>query len=180
MALAPPESLRSSMRPPSDEPVLHCRVPNDETVGGMLTDLLGREVKCTWTPGTHELPREGQVAVYSDDDEVAVAVAIADAGFICRTGGALVMVPSKGVNEAADSGEIPESLHENFAEVVNIMASLLNSDETPHVRLTAVVPRGEVEAHPEALAIMDAPAKRRVFDIHVDSYGRGRIVMLFP
>ncbi|MHB1138030.1 MAG: hypothetical protein ACYC2O_03680 [Microthrixaceae bacterium] len=160
--------------------MLHCRVPNDETVGGMLTDLLGREVKCVWTPGTHELPRKGQIAIYSDDDEVAVAVAIADAGFICRTGGALVMVPSGGVNEAAESGEIPESLHENFAEVVNIMASLLNSDETPHVRLTAVVARDEIDAHPAAVEIMDSPTKRRVFDINVDAYGRGRIVMLFP
>jgi hypothetical protein len=168
------------MRPASDEPVLHCRIPNDETVGGMLTDLLGREVKCVWTPGTHELPRAGQVAVYSDDDDVAVAVAIADHGFICRTGGALVMVPAGGVNEAADTGEIPESLQENFAEVVNIMASLMNSDETPHVRLTAVMDRDEVASSPAALAIMEAPTKRRVFDINIDAYGRGRIVMLFP
>lgn len=178
MALAPPESLRSAKR--SDEPVLHCQVPNDETVGGLLTDLLGREVKCVWTPGTHELPRVGQVAVYSDDDDVVVAVAIADDGFICRTGGALVMVPAGGVNEAAETGEIPESLQENFAEVVNIMASLMNSDETPHVRLTGVLGRDEVSSRPAALAIMESPGKRRVFDVNIDAYGRGRIVLLFP
>lgn len=158
----------------------NCTIPNDEVVGELLESLLGREVKCAWTPGNHPLPEAGQVAVYSDDADGAVAVAVADLGFICRTGAALVMVPPGGADEAVETGEVPEQLRENFAEVVNIMASLLNSDATPHVRLTETHDRHRAPSDPVIASIMESPAKRRVFDVNIEGYGRGRIVFLFP
>ena len=69
---------------------------------------------------------------------------------------------------------------ENFAEVVNIMASLLNSDATPHVRLTETHDRHRAPSDPVITSMMESPAKRRVFDVNIEGYGRGRIVFLFP
>lgn len=187
MALARPTSLAPA-QPSTDvvddldggQPAQGCRIPTDEQIAEMLTGLLGREVSCHWSPGTHPLPDTGRVAVYRDDAEVPVAVAVADVAFICRTGGALVMVPTKGVQENVEQGEVPEQLGDNFAEVVNIMASLLNSDDTPHVRLTQVRGRDERSDDARAELILAEPSRRRVFDVAVEDYGRGRIVFLFP
>lgn len=161
-------------------PPTRCTIPNDETVGELLETLVGREVKCAWTPGTHPLPDRGQLAVYSDDSDITVAVAVADVGFVCRSGGALVMMPPGGLDEAVDGGEYPESIVENFSEVVNIMASLLNSDASPHVRLTHVQDAALPIEDPRAPEIMAKPSKRRVFDVTITGYGRGRIIFLFP
>ena len=78
------------------------------------------------------------------------------------------MVPTKGVEDAITSGEVPEQLGENFAEVVNIMASLLNSNHTPHVRLTQIHDRTAAPADARAATILSDPAKRRVFDVDVE------------
>lgn len=187
MALARPTSLRHaepSAAADDDldggQPAQGCRIPTDEQIAEMLTALLGREVSCHWSPGTHQLPDAGRVAVYRDDAEIPVAVAVADVAFICRTGGALVMVPTKGVQENVEQGEIPDQLGDNFGEVVNIMASLLNSDDTPHVRLTTIHGRDERSDDPRAESILAEPSRRRVFDVSVEDYGRGRIVFLFP
>ncbi len=178
MALARPASLQTA--PDPAESVEGCRIPTDDDIAELLEGLLGRSVGCAWTPGTHPLPDSGRVAVYSDDAERPVAVAVADTPFICRSGGALVMVPTKGVEDAIAADEIPEQLGENFAEVVNIMASLLNSDDTPHVRLTQIHDRHATPSDARASTIVSEPAKRRVFDVNIEDYGRGRIVFLFP
>jgi hypothetical protein len=155
-----------------------CRVPNDEQVSELLSGLLGRDVRAVWTPGTHEMPRQGRVACYRTDGDEAVAVAVADVGFVCRSGAALVLVPPGGADEAAESGEVPVPLDENFHEVVNIMASLLNADDSAHVRLTSVSPIGG-DLPPDAAAILAGPTKRRVFHVSIDGYGRGVVTLLF-
>jgi hypothetical protein len=155
-----------------------CQVPNDEQVSQLLTDLLGREVQATWTPGNHEMPRHGMVASYCTDDGRTVALAVSDAGFACRTGAALVLVPPGGANESADAGEVPDHLEENFHEVVNIMASLLNADGGAHVRLGQVHAIGD-PLDEEAAQILATPTKRRVFHTTVEGYGRGVVTFLF-
>lgn len=151
-----------------------CNVPNDENVAQLLTDLLGREVTAVWEPGNHPLPERGRIATYSTDHDQAVAVAVADAAFANRTGAALVLIPPGKADEATEEGDVPEMLGENFHEVVNIMASLLNAEESAHVRLTSVIPvDGPV---PEDVKhVLERQVKRRVFYVNIDGYGRGSI-----
>jgi len=155
-----------------------CRVPNDEQVGELLAGLLGREVTAVWVPGSWQPPPVVRVASYRTDAGELAAVAVADAAFACRAGAALVLVPAGGADEAVDAGEIPPQLDENFHEVVNVMASLLNEDGGAHVRLTAVEPLGR-SVPAEVAAVVADPSKRRVFHVTVDGYGRGTVALLF-
>src|SRR3546814_12647770 len=61
-----------------------------------------------------------------------------DAPFTLRCGAALAMVPLPVVEEALRRDELPKSLVENVREVANILARLLNSPSTPHLRLHAL------------------------------------------
>src|SRR3546814_17195641 len=100
-----------------------------------------------------------------------------DAPFTLRCGAALAMVPLPVVEEALRRDELPESLVENVREVANILARLLNSPSTPHLRLHALH-QLPTELTPAVEALLGSPEFRRDFALPIEGSGNGRLSLL--
>jgi len=116
------------------------------------------------------------IAEYRTDDGAVGAICLVDAEFAIRAGGALTMVPPAAVADTLRKGDVSESL-ENFREIVNILAQLLNSPKTSHLRLTGVhVVPGDL---PDGVSSLVAkPEFRRDFAVQIEGYGPGRLSLL--
>ena len=82
------------------------------------------------------------------------------------------MDQNRGTNESA-----ARYFLENFQEIVNILAQLLNSPKTSHLRLSGVhVIPGDL---PDGVSsLLAQPQFRRDFAVQIDGYGSGRISLL--
>lgn len=101
-------------------------------------DLLGRGTAVDKVPPlVLEEDQPAVIAEYRTDDGAVGAICLVDAEFAIRTAGALTMVPPAAVADTVRKGDVSHSL-ENFREIVNILASLLNSPKTSHLRLAVL------------------------------------------
>jgi hypothetical protein len=150
-------------------------IPIQEAVRDFFTDLLGRGVAASKRPA---LSNDDPLIVgrYRDDAGVLAALLVSDLDFAAMSGAALAMIPKVVAAEAIKSGELSETLFDNFREVVNVFSSLLNAPSTPHLVLEAI------ERHPDATedirAVMDAPTRRRDFAVTIEGYGSGALAVL--
>ena len=157
----------------------HYPAPIKDDVRDLLTDLLGRTILADKAASVLVLEEDepAVVAEYVTDDGSVGALCVVDAPFAARCGAALSMVPSNVADEAVEKGELPDMLLENWKEVANIFAQLLNGPRTPHLRLQAIhqLP-GEVPQPVDAL--LRAPEFRRDFELRIEDYGKGRFSLL--
>jgi len=152
-------------------------VPIQEDIRDLLMDLLGRGAAVDKvSPLLLEDDQPAVIAEYRTDDGTVGALCLVDAEFAIRTAGALTLVPPAAVADTLRKGDVTESL-ENFREIVNILAQLLNSPRTSHLRLAGVhVVPGDL---PEGVSSLVAtPQFRRDFAVQIDGYGGGRISLL--
>lgn len=123
-------------------------LPSPKDVREMVEGLLGREV--TVAPGRPVVPtadvRAG-VGVYVEDNLSMAAVAAADLALCAFAGAALGLVPPGNAESAVADGVLPATMWENFAELLNIGASLLNADGAAHVRLYSTTAPNELPAN---------------------------------
>lgn len=147
-------------------------LPVQEDLRDLLTDLLGREASVVRTEEPVDAPRA--VADYVTDDGAVAAVVGCDLAFACRAGAAITLVPPPAAEEALAEGTLTPTLVENLREILNVMARLLNSAQTPHVRLREVYPPGS-EPPADAARLWAQPADRRGFDVEIQGYGSGRL-----
>jgi hypothetical protein len=116
------------------------------------------------------------VGRYLDDDGETAALLVSDVDFAAISGAALAMIPKVVAGEAIKTGELSETLFDNFREVVNVFSSLLNAPSTPHLVLKGL------ERHPEGtedlLELMRSPTRQRTFDVTIDGYGSGCLGVL--
>jgi hypothetical protein len=153
-------------------------VPIQEDIRDLLVDLLGRGTAVDKVP-TLELEEDAPalIAEYVTDEGATGALCIVDGALAVRAGAALCMVPANVAEESVKRDEMPDHLVENFREIVNILARLLNSSRTAHLRLADVHPLpGELPAGVSSLR--DRPEFRRDFAVHIDGYGQGRLSLL--
>lgn len=153
-------------------------VPIQEDVRDLLADLLGRGVT-VGKVGALELEDDAPAlaAEFVTDTGAIGAVCLIDGPLVNRAGAALSMVPAVVAEESVRKAVLAENLVENTAEIVNVLARLLNSSKSPHLKLGAVhwLP-GVV---PDAVAVVcDAPAFRRDFAVTIEGYGDGRFSLL--
>ncbi|HVW34504.1 MAG TPA: hypothetical protein VHL53_18365 [Acidimicrobiia bacterium] len=152
-------------------------VPIQEDIRDLLMDLLGRGTAVDKvSPLVLEDDQPAVIAEYRTDEGTVGAICLVDAPFAIRTAGALTMVPPAAVADNLRKGDVSESL-ENFTEIVNILAQLLNSPKTSHLRLAGVhIVPGEL---PDGVSSLVArPEFRRDFAVEIEGYGGGRISLL--
>jgi hypothetical protein len=152
-------------------------VPIQEDIRDLLMDLLGRGAAVDKvSPLVLEDDQPAVIAEYRTDEGAVGAVCLVDAEFAIRTAGALTLVPPAAVADTLRRGELTESL-ENFREIVNILAQLLNSPKTSHLRLAGVhVVPGDL---PDGVAaLVQRPEFRRDFAVQIEGYGQGRMSLL--
>lgn len=150
-------------------------LPNPKDVRDLLEGLLFRDVEVG--PGEPVVPtREvrAAVGVYVEDNLARTAVIAADQALVMFGGAAMGLVPAGAAKDALAEGSLPEAVWENFAEVLNVMAALLNSDDAPHARLYSC-------HRPDELPPADASETLREYGARLDltvkvaGYGSGSL-----
>jgi hypothetical protein len=155
-------------------------LPMLEAIRDLVGDLLSRGCAVDKTADRLELSPEIPVvlAEYIDEDGDVAGVAVADLPFACRSGSALVMMPPAVAEEAIRAGELDGDMLDCFREVVNVLTRLMNSSETPHVKLRAVYQSGQLLPGELRVLLRGERARRRDYAVTIEEYGEGRLAVL--
>jgi hypothetical protein len=152
-------------------------MPAAQRVGEVLADLMGRSVTVARAQPVDFAGRTGALADYQVDAGTIGVVCVADVRLTNALGAALTMVAPNVVEDAVANESIDQATFDNFREVVNVMTSLFNTNDTPHLkfhevhRLPAELPAGTA-------TVFEGPKGRRDFDVTVDEYGTGTLSVL--
>jgi len=149
-------------------------LPTRKEIRDLLVDLLGREVtlnqSAPFAPGPSE---PATLAVYVDDHLQTSAVVVCDLAFSALVGAAIGLVPLAGAEAAIEAQELPQTISENLAEVLNIASSLFNAPEHEHMKLHEVRPaaKGGMAINDRFLAL--TLGRREDLSIDIAGYGHG-------
>ncbi|HEX8630732.1 MAG TPA: hypothetical protein VF755_21445 [Catenuloplanes sp.] len=152
-------------------------VPAAKEVRDLLADLLGRPVAVS--PGAPmDLADLGRalVAAYTDDTRQLAAALGLDLPLTVYAGAALGLLPPGGAQDCVEDGVTTAAIGENIGEVCNILASLLNGEGRPHVKLFEVTMPGErpaLNAQGQLLTL----GSRLDLNVEIGGYGKGRLAM---
>jgi hypothetical protein len=150
-------------------------VPHPKQIRDLFLGVTGKDVEVG--PVNPVVPGRdlAVVAVYVTDRLATGAAVACDLELAAYAGAALGLVPLPRAEEAISSGTLPEDLTENFAEVVNIMASVFNDNpETPHLKLYKVHGVGE-KLPTDVAASLGYVVRRLDLRVDVQGYGAGRL-----
>ncbi len=153
-------------------------LPSPTAVAGVLSDLLGRQADVRKGKPVAISPRTPAiVGVYHRDDGALAVACVADLSLAAHAGASLALIPAGVAAESVRRGKLEDDLLENFREVLNVAASLLNLPGEPHVlfREAHVTP----PALPKELgALVAKPAARLDLEVQVQGYGGGSLSLL--
>lgn len=146
-------------------------LPSRHAVRSVIEGLIGRSVEIE--DGIGVPPKAtNAVAVYVNNRLGVQAVIVVDLETAARLGGALALLPKGGVDDAIDERSLPDTMLENCYEVLNVLASVFNVGEAPHVRLYQLY--GPADAIPPDIAQIAAlPGSRMDIDLKISGYGDG-------
>jgi hypothetical protein len=150
-------------------------LPHPKDVREMFTGLLGRDVEVA--PGTPVVPTDtvrAAVGVYVEDNLSLAAAAAADLPLAAYAGAALGLIPKGAAEDAVEENCLPASIWDNFAELLNIGASLLNSDHGPHVRLYGLHGPDQLPG-PDVAALLRGLGHRLDLVVKISGYGAGAL-----
>jgi hypothetical protein len=149
------------------------KLPDARAVADLLGGLLGRDARVKPTAAL-DLYSEKPLAVgrYANDQGVLAAVCICDLRLACSAGASLTLVPAGVAASSARELKLPANLEENFREVLNIFAQLLNEGGQQHVSLQ----RLELVKPPLPDDTVLLVRRRRVdYEVTVEGYGPGNL-----
>ena len=156
-------------------PVAPVPVPHPKQIRDLFLGLTGKDVEVGPVDPVVPGRDPAVVAVFVTDKLATGAAGACDLPLAAYAGAALGLVPLPQAQEAIGSGVLPEDLTENFAEVVNVLASVFNGgSDAPHLKLYKV--HGVGETLPTDVASCLGYVVRRL-DLRVDvqGYGAGRL-----
>ncbi len=151
-------------------------LPNDSEAVGVLSMLYG-DVSVRKADGAVDPKSASLFGLYVDEENRPVAACVVDKEFAAYAGAALSMIPKGGAEDAAETGDIPQSMQENVYEVMNICSRLLMGDDTPHLRLSQMLPAYD-QLPEDARQLLEQPAAERAFEVEVPNYGKGRMALI--
>jgi len=137
----------------------------------LIADLVDNPMSLSEVEG--HAPDPGLNPIYATyltrSDEFA-AVCSTSISLAAVLGSALALIPDTVARECAASGELTENLKDAFDHVVNICASLLCSESTPHVRLGRTYPSLD-EMPEEAQALLADAGPALHMTIKIEDFG---------
>lgn len=159
--------------------VMEYPIPIPETVANVMSDLLGKEVSVQQGQPVSIKPAAPLTfAFFRDDEGLPATVIICDLALAAFTGAALAMVPPEEGKKALRTNKLPESIYENYREVVNIVGgTLFNSPETPHLALQDVFVTPD-RLSTELKPLMTEPVNGLFLDVTIEDYGDGKMTIL--
>lgn len=146
-------------------------LPSRHSVRNTIEGLVGRDVDLS--DGVPPPAKSTNVvAVYVTDQLKTTALAVLDLECASRIGGALGMIPKGVVDEEIKARTLSKDLEETCYEVLNVMASVFNLPNHPHVRLYEMyAPNAAVPADVAALAA--TVGNRMDVKLKIAGYGDG-------
>ena len=139
----------------------------------LLSGLLMRNVKVAKTPGVAPA-QPCTVALFKTEDPVLEVAVVCDVPLAASLAAALSVVPAAAVKDAVAAGTLDDSLRDNFAEVMNVLARFLSTGSGRRFALNRVLcPPDPVEA--AVLAAAEGSDERRELAADVPGYTRGQI-----
>jgi hypothetical protein len=116
--------------------MLTSTLPAPPLIGRLIAGLVGRECTSERQPAAAvDLNQPSTVAVYVRDNGMLAAVIVSDLALTAGAGAALALIPPPAAADAVESNSLPDSLAENYQEIVNVAARMFNRPNLPHVRL---------------------------------------------
>ncbi|MGC8464389.1 MAG: hypothetical protein ACP5O0_00505 [Acidimicrobiales bacterium] len=155
------------------------QVPRPDDVEDVLGALLGRTVTAKRLPPGDKVHGAGVVGGYFDESGALRALIWTERQLVTAAGGALSMIPSGAVEDANDEGEIPETMFDNYREILNIFASMFNDkrQRAEHVRLKEVTSTSE--SADQVAAFEESASKRLDISVVVaGGYGGGGLAVI--
>ena len=155
--------------------MLTTSLPPAELVGKLITGLVGRPTTVDRMPAAAlDLNQPSTVAAYIQDNGMMASVIVSDLALSASGGAALALIPPGAVQDAVGSGSLPDSLAENYREIVNVAARLFNRPNTPHVRLR------DMHITPEMLPadvsnVISGATERLFVEVQVEGYPLGKM-----
>lgn len=149
---------------------------NPETIGKLLSGLLGREVAA----GKKASPGQALsiAGIYKSATDQPVAVCLADVTFGANAGAALSLIPAAAAKDAVKAGRIvDQDLQDNFGEVLNVCARLFTDKDAHRVTLKEVYFPPEVLPE-EIKKALPGATQRLDLELNINGYGKGSFALL--
>ena len=151
-------------------------LPVAKDVRDLLENLLGRDVDLSdgrrLTDATAAM-----VGVYVDDRLTMRALVMMNLHLAATVGAAIGLMPVAGVEASIEDGALPGVQQDNAAEVLNVVASLFNVGDAPHLRLYATSGPGEA-ADDDVVATVTELGGRADWRVGVKGYPGGLLSIL--
>lgn len=149
-------------------------LPPRQAVRDVVEGTIGRSVELSDGNPVAAAAGTAVTAVYVTDALSMAAIAVVDLPGAARLGGALGMLPRGGVDDAIHEKALSEPLKDNCYEVLNVLASVFNVTDAPHVRLYQLF--GPGEAPPADVQALGATlGSRDDLSMSIDGYGPGSL-----
>lgn len=146
-------------------------LPSRHALRTLVENLTGRDVDLK---DANLVPAKttNLYAVYVTDKLAVSAVCVVNLECGARLGGALAMLPKGSVDEAIAARDLPPMMRDCCHEVLNVLASLFNVPNAPHVRLYELYgPNGTVP--PDVAALAATLGSRLDVQLTIAGYGDG-------
>jgi hypothetical protein len=153
-------------------------LPHPKEVRDLLNDLLGRDVEVqvidAWAPQPLDM---AAAAEFVDDHLQLQSVAMLDLPLSVFIGASIGLVPAGGAKDMVAERDPSQMVIDNLYEVLNILTSLFNTTENPHVKITTMHAPGA--AFPADVAqILRRLVGRLDLSVDIDGYGKGRLALV--
>lgn len=146
-------------------------LPTRHAVRTLIEDLINRPVDLRDGAPVPVKPTN-VVAAYVTDKLTVSALAVANLECAAWLGGSLGMLPKGGIEDAIKEGTLPDMVGECCYEVLNVLASVFNVPNAPHVRLYQMY--GPGEKVPSDLGALAALVGSRLdVKLSIGGYGDG-------
>jgi hypothetical protein len=153
--------------------------PKEHTIESLLGGLVSvpAHIARAQAPDP-ERDARGVFAEFVNDDNQLAVLAFADLDVVNFVGDAMVGLEVEGLQDASEKAILVDESLEGFREVVNIFASCLNTQFTPHLRLTDIT-QLPGQLSDEVKQLWRHHRGRRAYRVTVDDFGSGVIILYF-
>lgn len=153
-------------------------LPAPMDVKETFSKLLSRDVEVCLGHAVHPSDEPGAlVGVYVDDTLSISTVASMDLPLAARSGAALGLLTPGAAEADVKDGELADAIGENAAEVLNVLASVLNAAGTDHQRLYSVYAPGE-ELPADVASWAVSLGNRLDITLDIKGYGTGDLSLV--
>jgi len=151
-------------------------IPKPPELENLLGTLMGRPVKVSRMDG-HPVAAEPVITgTFTSDEPVLQVLARVELPLAASLAAALSVVPLEEVRDAVSSGQLGESLQDNFGEVMNILSRYLTMGGRPYRLGSQSYPPATPD--PALAPLVDASDEKRTFLVEVSGYLAGKLELV--